>query len=119
MSNHIGDPVNWRHTLPMMKVIKGMKNLECRLQSTVVRVNKDFAVIKNLSTAEETNVKCDTVVYSTGLRPRTDLLEEIERIPGVLNVISIGDCSKPGKIMNAVQSGYYAALNIGYMVGEG
>lgn len=51
----------------------------------------------------------DTVVIATGMRA---LDEEVEALRGCAeDFITVGDCIKPGKVLQAVSGGYFAGKN--------
>jgi len=52
----------------------------------------------------------DTVVVAAGMNPDVDTIEQLRE--GALNFYPVGDCIKPERIMEAVHSGFYAALDI-------
>ena len=55
-------------------------------------------------------LEADSVVIAVGMRA---LLSQAEALrPLVREFIPIGDCTKPGKIMNAVRAGYDAAMDL-------
>lgn len=110
MQDHIGDPVNWRHTLPMVQKIEQMPKLHYHKQTTVTKIEDTGVMLKNLVSEEERYLDCDTVIYSIGLRPRNDVVDSLHNT--ALTVIPVGDCLRTGKIMGAVRGAYYAVMNI-------
>jgi len=52
----------------------------------------------------------DTVIYALGMMPLKDLACTFK--DSALRFASVGDCSKAGKVLDAVHQGYYAALGI-------
>lgn len=56
-------------------------------------------------------LEAETVVYATGLRPRLEEAESLRQAAPVFE--KIGDCIAPKNIMNATQTAYMAAWNIG------
>ena len=52
----------------------------------------------------------DTVVYALGTKPHGDLACSFKN--SALPFASVCDCLRAGKVLDAVQQGYYAALNI-------
>jgi len=65
-------------------------------------------LVKNMTNNEQVSVPADMVILSLGIRPNTDLYDEMKE--KFENVYKIGDCSDLGKIVQAVRSG----SNIGY-----
>lgn len=58
-----------------------------------------------------TEIACDTVALSLGLRARKQLVEELEGVCDEVYVV--GDCNtKQGNITSAVREGFYAAMNV-------
>ena len=59
---------------------------------------------------KEQFIEADTIVCAVGMKSNLDKLEPLgDMVP---NFIPIGDCIKPQKILQAMQNGYYVALNI-------
>lgn len=85
------------------------KTLSVKLESTCQEIKKD-AVIMCDKNGDEIKIKADTVIACTGLRAKTDVAEQFYGITP--DVVMIGDCVKPRKIMEAVFEGYSFALNI-------
>jgi NADPH-dependent 2,4-dienoyl-CoA reductase/sulfur reductase-like enzyme len=52
----------------------------------------------------------DTVLYATGLKPLTDLALELQAEN--IDFVSIGDCSSPRQVKQAVYEGFCAAMDI-------
>lgn len=66
-------------------------------------VEDGTAVLENVDGRR--TVLADTIVMAVGFKPQLELREQIEHETGI-EVIAIGDCSKPGKVFDAVHSGY-------------
>jgi len=61
-------------------------------------------------TGQESFFKTDSIIVAAGMISNTNTLEELR--DSVRNCFPVGDCVKPQKIMEAMQGGYYAALDI-------
>jgi 2,4-dienoyl-CoA reductase-like NADH-dependent reductase (Old Yellow Enzyme family)/thioredoxin reductase len=61
---------------------------------------------------EETLFEADTVCYSVGMKPDTETIASLRRAAGGIPVYEIGDCSTVGKVANATESAYRAAMEI-------
>jgi 2,4-dienoyl-CoA reductase-like NADH-dependent reductase (Old Yellow Enzyme family)/thioredoxin reductase len=109
MTDDIGDPVYWRHTIPLVMKMDAMPNLTYGTGQTCVEVTTDGIKVVDKEGKEEF-IKADTVLVAAGMVPNTAILEELR--DSVRNFFPIGDCVKPQKIMEAMQGGYYAALDI-------
>jgi len=58
-----------------------------------------------------TEIACDTVALSLGVRPRREVLEELEGVCS--EMYFAGDCAlRQGNITTAVRDGFYAAMNV-------
>ena len=56
-------------------------------------------------------IPCDSVVLSMGVRPRQQIVDELDHIVDATYVI--GDChTRAGNITSAVREGFFAAMNI-------
>lgn len=81
------------------------------LTSTKLADIKDNGIIVNdLKTGVTSEIECDKVVLSMGVRPDDALYNEIKDV--FKNVYKIGDCVKTGRIFNATQDGYNIAKSI-------
>ena len=60
--------------------------------------------------AEEIVATTDNAILACGSRPVQRLSLEVEQLG--IPYATVGDCVKPGKIDNAIHSGFLAALNI-------
>ena len=58
----------------------------------------------------EVCLTADTVIYALGMKPREDLASSFK--DSALRFASVGDCSKAGKVLDAIHQGYYAALAV-------
>ena len=61
---------------------------------------------------EETFLEADTVCYSVGMKPDSETVASLKRSAGSVPVFEIGDCCSVGKIANAMESAYKAAMEI-------
>lgn len=77
---------------------------------------KTLSIAKNGVTVEKDGeqfvVEADTVIYSTGIRPNTELVESLRAMTGDIPVKVIGDALTSGKMGDAVRGGYMAAMEI-------
>ena len=78
----------------------------CRLDSI-----SEGAVVALDESGKSVTLPCDTVALSLGVRPRKNVMEELEGICEETYVI--GDCSvRQGNITSAVRTGFNAAMNV-------
>ena len=55
-------------------------------------------------------LEADTVFMAAGMRPNTEAVEELRY--AAPRFFQIGDCVKVGKVYDAVNGGYYGAIDI-------
>ncbi len=70
----------------------------------------DEGVIALNKNGERITVQGDTVVIAVGYRPRTDVADTLYGTAP--EVMVIGDCVRPGKVLHAIRTGYDAAMAI-------
>lgn len=71
---------------------------------------KADGIIAENTKGEETVIKGDTVVIALGFRPKAK--EGLKEAAGDISVYEIGDCVRAGKVGEAIQEGYMAAMSI-------
>ncbi len=87
------------------------------LREAGARLETEARVVKvtdrgvKISRAGSTDfVEADAVVLAGGLKPNTELAEELSGRGPV--VYSIGDCAQPGKLLEAIASGFLIGQQI-------
>jgi 2,4-dienoyl-CoA reductase-like NADH-dependent reductase (Old Yellow Enzyme family)/thioredoxin reductase len=77
-------------------------NLEAITGSGVTVIDKNW---------ERTEIPCDTVVLSLGVKPRTDIDDLIKDLE--IEIYTVGDCNNQGgNLYSAVSQGFFAAMEI-------
>lgn len=76
----------------------------------LLQINKGYIVTENVKTKKTRNIPCDKVVLALGSRSENSLSKKLSE-KGI-DVITIGDASKVGKIADATKAAYEAAINI-------
>jgi len=71
----------------------------------------EAGVVIRTGAGERKVVEADTVVLAAGAVPNTELLADLQG--KVARVFSVGDCSEPRGIREAVEEGYRAGIDIG------
>jgi 2,4-dienoyl-CoA reductase-like NADH-dependent reductase (Old Yellow Enzyme family)/thioredoxin reductase len=99
------EPIN---RMDIISKIHGLK-IEVLLERKVVRIESNGVIALDQQMKEE-EVKGDIVVLATGVTSVIDLLEKVEG--KIKEVSTVGDCSQPGKIMDAVYEGFRTALRL-------
>lgn len=91
----------------MLKEIIAKGNIDVRTKTKLVAIQDEGVVVEYEGCQEK--IDCDDVVLALGFHPNLSLEEELK---GKVEVITIGDAVKAGKILNAVWQGYGAAISI-------
>ncbi len=78
------------------------------LGAEVCEIKEDHVVIKCDGKYE--NIACDSVFCAAGLKPRTDVRDELRGI--VAEYYEIGDCLAPGMIFDALSQGHFIGRDI-------
>jgi len=86
---------------------KEKMNIKTSVQCTHVEANQ-ITVINQAG--NELIYKGDTILYAVGMKPKfNDVMSLRDSVP---YFVPIGDCVKPGKVLEAVRSGLFAAMDI-------
>jgi 2,4-dienoyl-CoA reductase-like NADH-dependent reductase (Old Yellow Enzyme family)/thioredoxin reductase len=109
MTGDIGDPVYWRHTIPLVMRMDATPNLEYRTHQECTEITTAGIRVKDREESEDF-IEADTVIVAAGMVPNRAVIEEWR--DSVRNLFPVGDCVRPQNIMEAMQRGYYAALDI-------
>jgi 2,4-dienoyl-CoA reductase-like NADH-dependent reductase (Old Yellow Enzyme family)/thioredoxin reductase len=109
MMGDIGDPVYWRHTIPLVMRMDATPNLEYRTHQECTEITTAGIRVKDREESEDF-IEADTVIVAAGMVPNRAVIEEWR--DSVRNLFPVGDCVSPQNIMEAMQRGYYAALDI-------
>ena len=70
----------------------------------------EAGVVIRTGTGERKVIEADTVVLAAGAVPNTEFVAALEG--KIAQVFSVGDCVEPRSIMEAVEEGYRAGLNV-------
>ncbi|MCR5397838.1 MAG: FAD-dependent oxidoreductase [Lachnospiraceae bacterium] len=78
--------------------------------NTTVKEVRPNGVLVTDEKGEERLLPCDSVVCALGFRPEYDKVDALAAV--VDETYILGDCSKVGKVIDAIHSAYYAALRV-------
>jgi NADPH-dependent 2,4-dienoyl-CoA reductase/sulfur reductase-like enzyme len=110
MTDVIGDPErNWRHTVPLVMRMDATATLEYKTGLKCVEITASGIRVVDKAGREQL-VESDTVVLAVGMRSRSETVDRLRNC--VPDFSPVGDCVKPQRIMETMQGGYYAALDI-------
>jgi pyruvate/2-oxoglutarate dehydrogenase complex dihydrolipoamide dehydrogenase (E3) component len=107
MLDEVAEDANLMHRrgllLELQKAVKVKTGLKCVeiLGQGLVAVDKR---------GKNQTLQCDTVVIAVGYRPRTAVVDAL--VGTVPEVMTIGDCVRPRKLLQAVRMGYDAGMAI-------
>ena len=85
------------------------QNVAVMTQTQCLKIYRDGVDIRTAAGGQE-HIACDTVLYAVGMVPESDQLKRFEDCADM--VIPIGDCVKPGKIKEAVHTGYFTVCGL-------
>lgn len=86
-------------------------NIDIRLETSVERINDDSVILQSKGEVEEVK-GVDTVVLCLGAASDNRLAEELKWEGKLPEIHTIGDCSLPRKMTEAIYEGYVTALHI-------
>jgi 2,4-dienoyl-CoA reductase-like NADH-dependent reductase (Old Yellow Enzyme family)/thioredoxin reductase len=88
------------------------KNIPVYYGTSAQEIKDDKVVLKNAKTGETFEIEADTVLLAIGMKPRYELVEELRHSAPEGSVYIVGDAKESGKITNATNGGFQAALHI-------
>lgn len=107
MLNEVAPDANIMHRRGLLLELQ--KAVTVRTGLTCVEITDSGVVVEDAS-GGRTTLPCDSVVIAVGYRSCTDLVDTLrESAP---EVMVIGDCVKPRRVISAVRTGYDAAMSI-------
>jgi NADPH-dependent 2,4-dienoyl-CoA reductase/sulfur reductase-like enzyme len=109
MTDVIGDLVNWRHTVPLIMRMDATPTLEYKTGLKCIEVTTSGIKVVDKEGRQE-SIEADTVVLAVGMRSNSETVDRLRDC--VPDFYPIGDCVKPQRILEAMQGGYFAALDI-------
>jgi NADPH-dependent 2,4-dienoyl-CoA reductase/sulfur reductase-like enzyme len=86
--------------------------ISMRFLSSLREVCDDCVACTDLTTGENFDVKADTVLYATGMRPRYEVVDSLRYCAPYGEVYIVGDARRIGNISSAVNQGFQSALHI-------
>ncbi len=109
MTDVIGDLVNWRHTVPLVMRMDATPTLEYKTGLKCIEVTTSGIKVVDKQGRQQ-SIEADTVVLAVGMRSNSETVDRLRDC--VPDFYPIGDCVKPQRILEAMQGGYFAALDI-------
>ena len=109
MQNEIAPEANWMHKEGMRQAFES-SNIVTKTSHKVLSI-EDGAVICEDADGNEVKIEADSVVYAMGMRPNSAVIDELEE-SDVIDIIPAGDCLRPRKARQAMEEGFWAAVNL-------
>ena len=109
MADAIGNPVNWRNNLPLVAKMDETPNLNYETGLRCLEINSSGIKVVDKEGVEKF-IEADTIILAAGMKANSDTVEDLRNC--VPEFYPIGDCVAPAKIMQAMQAGYFTALDI-------
>jgi len=88
-----------------LRKMVGESEVETLVGARIQKIAGDGVVV-SVDGAEEL-IAADSVVLALGLKPRSELAESLSAAP--FEVVAVGDCVKPRKIMDAIWEGFHSS----------
>lgn len=85
------------------------QNVTVKTRTTCTRILPNAVQIRSTSGAESL-LDTDTVLYSIGMKPCADTVDQLRQAFPVFR--AIGDCVQPRTVLQAVREGMYAAMDV-------
>ena len=109
MQSEIAPEANWMHKEGMMQSF-AKAPITCRTGLRVARIEPGKGVYATNAEGGEEFIPADGIVYAMGMRPNTGIVDELK--DACIDTIAVGDCVKPRKARQAMEEGYWAAVNL-------
>jgi len=85
------------------------KSVTLRPSRRCVEITEEGVVVVDKE-GERSTVACDSVVIAVGYRPRTDVVDALAGTAP--EFMTIGDCVRPRRVLQAVRMGYDAGMAV-------
>jgi len=109
ITDKIGDPVNWRHNLPLLKAMDDEKRIDVKIETNCVEItNEGMKIIDKNGT--EQFIEADTIICAAGLKSDSETIEKLRN--AAVDFYPVGDCVKPQNILKAIHGAYFTAMDV-------
>ncbi|MDR2089063.1 MAG: FAD-dependent oxidoreductase [Clostridiales Family XIII bacterium] len=109
MRDKLGDPVDWRHSLPLLARLDENENIEILTKAQCVAVANGNPMIA-IGNGDPRAIPADAIIMAVGIRPLSDTVRAFRKLAPWFR--AVGDCNRPGRIMQAVRDGFWAGMDI-------
>jgi thioredoxin reductase len=107
MLDEVAGEANIMHRRALMLELEKSVKIKTGLRCTEITSEGVMAVDKDF---KEMLFEADSIIVAVGLKSRSDLVDALQGVAP--EFMAIGDCVKPKKVMQAVRTGYDAAMSI-------
>lgn len=109
MQPEIAPEANWMHREGMMQSF-AKAPITARTSLKVSRLEPGKGVYAVNAEGQEEFLPADTIVYAMGMRPNSQTVAELRDV--CPDTFAVGDCVKARKARQAMEEGYWAAVNL-------
>ena len=106
MRSSLAPDANDFHKMAMNMELENIK----KETKTTGKYIDDKGIMCTNEKGDEIFIEADTIICAVGLKPCTDVVEELTNLTSEYYII--GDCKRPRQVTQAVLEAYYAALDI-------
>ncbi|MBQ6217706.1 MAG: FAD-dependent oxidoreductase [Erysipelotrichaceae bacterium] len=100
---------NWLYRIALRQHVANCPTLTPMLETAVVEIKENGVVVKDKE-GNESFVEADHILYSIGMKSNKD---DAFALYGITpNTTMIGDCRRPGHILDCTNDAYFVAANI-------
>ncbi len=109
MTDTLSANENWLYRIAQRQHIANCPHITTMMNTKVVEIQPDGVVAVD-ENGNEVFVKADHILYSVGMKPNKD---DAFSLYGVTpNTTMIGDCRRPGHVLDCTNDAYFVAVNI-------
>ena len=109
MQSEIAPEANWMHKEGMMQAF-AKAPITARTGLRVSRLEPGRGVYAVNGEGVEEFIPADTIVYAMGMRPNSQTVDELR--DACPDTVCVGDCVRARKARQAMEEGYWAAVNL-------
>lgn len=109
MQSEIAPEANWMHKEGMMQSF-AKAPITCRTGLRVSRIVPGQGVYALNGEGQEEFIPAQGIVYAMGMRSNTATVEALKDV--CLDTYTVGDCVRPRKARQAIEEGYWAAVQL-------
>lgn len=109
MADNIGPGLFFQNLIDIQQRLNE-RHVKMFTKHKLTKIENSILTFEVLPDCEKQEYSFDYVVVSLGVRPNSEMVEQIKE--KFARVYLVGDASKPGRIRNAIETGFKAAYNL-------